>query len=78
MALFAFLFVVSIIGMFIVEPTFYLGWKRMTSTLSPFNTVNWLVTVVLLLPGFGLYKASEYFEKRREQTPIKPDARDGL
>lgn len=78
MALFALVFVASIIGMFIAEPTFYLGWKRMTSTLSPFNIANWLVTVVLLLPGIGLYKASDYFEKRRDQTPNEPDARDGL
>lgn len=78
MALFAVVFVASIIGMFITESTFYLGWKRMTSTLSPFNLANWLVTIVLLLPGIGLYKASEYFERRPDPTPNKPDARDGL
>lgn len=75
--LFALVFVASIVGMFIAEPTFYFGWKRVASTLSPFNIANWLVTVILLLPAIGLYKASEYF-KEKEETPNKPDARDGL
>jgi hypothetical protein len=78
MMLFALVFVASIIGIFIAEPTFYHGWKRMTSTLSPFNIANSLVTIVLLLPGIGLYKASEYFQERADQTPNKPDAGDGV
>ncbi|RJP74027.1 MAG: hypothetical protein C4532_03270 [Candidatus Abyssobacteria bacterium SURF_17] len=62
--LFAIVFLLSIIGMFLAEPSFYHGWKRVTATLSPFNSVNYFVVFICLLPAFGFYMASEYFEKR--------------
>jgi hypothetical protein len=71
MALFVIAFIVSIIGMFLAEPSFYHGWKRVTATLSPFNIANWIVTVVCILPGIGFYKASEYFERKVKQSPNK-------
>lgn len=67
--LFAIAFVLGIIGMFVAEPTLYLGWKRVTNTLSPFNVIGWLATFACLLPGIGFYKAGEYFEKRSKKAP---------
>ena len=55
---------ISIIGMFISEPSFIHGWNRFTATFSPFNIANFIVTVILLLPAFGAYKLHKYFENK--------------
>lgn len=71
MGLFVVVLMLSIIGMFLAEPSLYHGWKRMTETLGPFNIANWIVTLVCILPGIGFYKASEYFERKIKQSPNK-------
>lgn len=68
MAAFALVFVVSVVGMFVTAPSLYAGWQRVATTLSPFNIVNWIATVVLLLPGIGLYMASESLAKKLEKA----------
>jgi len=62
------LIIVSIIGMFLSEPSFYHGWKRVVETFSPFNIANFIVTVILLLPAIGAFKLKEYFEKKAESN----------
>ena len=62
------LIIISIIGMFLSEPSFYHGWKRVVETFSPFNIANFIVTIVLLLPAIGAFKLKEYFEKKAESS----------
>lgn len=59
---FALLVIVSIIGMYISEPSLFHFWRRVTATFSPFNISNYIVTFVLLLPALVFYKLSDYFE----------------
>lgn len=54
---------VSILGMFLSEPSFTHGWKRVIETFSPFNIANFIVTIIFLLPAIGAFKLKEYFEK---------------
>ncbi len=61
------LIIISVIGMFLSEPSFYHGWKRVVETFSPFNVANFIVTVILLLPAIGAFKLKEYFEKKAEK-----------
>jgi hypothetical protein len=63
-ALFMLSIVISVIGMYISEPSFDHFWRRLTSTFSPFNIANDLVMIVLLLPAIGFYKLSDYFKKK--------------
>jgi hypothetical protein len=35
------------------------GWWKLTELLSPFNVINWAVTVAILAPGIALQIASE-------------------
>ncbi len=35
------------------------GWWKLTELLSPFNVINWAVTVATLAPGIALQIASE-------------------
>ena len=62
------LIIISVIGMFLSEPSFYHGWKRVVETFSPFNIANFIVTVALLLPAIGAFKLKEYFEKKAEAS----------
>ena len=62
------LIIISIIGMFLSEPSFYHGWKRVVETFSPFNIANSIVTIVLSLPAIGFFKLKEYFGKKAKPS----------
>ena len=62
--LFALSVIVSVIGMYISEPSFSHFWRRFTDTFSPFNIINDIVIVVLILPAIGFYKLSDYFRNK--------------
>lgn len=56
--------IVSIVGMYISEPSFAHFWRRLTDTFSPFNIANYLIMFALLLPAIGFYKLSDYFKNK--------------
>ena len=58
--------IVSIVGLFISEPSFYHGWKRVCATLSPFNIGNTICIFILSLPAIIAFKCKEYFAKKLE------------
>jgi hypothetical protein len=50
-------------GLFIVASyaavVWFEGWWKLSELLSPFNVINWAVTVATLAPGIALEIASE-------------------
>lgn len=55
----------AIAGMLMTADTLWSGWSRVADTYSPFNIVNWLLNVLLLLPAIG---ALYWRNKRREEV----------
>lgn len=49
-----FLILAGIIGVWMKE-----GFSGVQDLLSPFNVVNWIVTIITLAPGIGLLMLSE-------------------
>ncbi|MBU3918881.1 hypothetical protein KKC63_03180 [Patescibacteria group bacterium] len=42
------------------------GWSKFTEIFSPFNLLNYLLILVLLLPAIGAYYLSERFLKSKD------------
>lgn len=55
--------VVAIVGLMIGAHGFWPGWQRVADIYSPFNVINWLMEVVLLLPAVGAYA---WLQRRRK------------
>ena len=64
LTLFVLSIIVSIIGMYISEPSFFLFWRRFTNTFNPFNIKNYIVMILLFFPAIGLYKLSDYLKNK--------------
>ena len=54
----------GVIGVWMKE-----GFSGVQELLSPFNVVNWLVTMATLLPGIGLLMLAKRLEDRKEAKP---------
>lgn len=44
------------------------GFGAVQQTMSPFNILNWIVTVVALSPGIAAHMLAERLESKREPT----------
>jgi hypothetical protein len=53
------------------------GFSGVQHFLSPFNVVNWVVTVITLAPGIGLFMLSEKLQSKPRQ-PIKRQKDDSF
>ena len=63
---------VGIIGVWMKE-----GFSGVQDLLSPFNVINWIVTIVTLAPGIGaLALVSKLQEKIGKEVPNKANAAD--
>ncbi len=66
------LFVISviggIIGMFLSEPSFMNGLRRVQDTFSPFNIWNSIVMLAVALPGIGLFHLRDKFRRKSLET----------
>jgi hypothetical protein len=66
------LILLGIIGVWMKE-----GFSGVQSLLSPFNIINWILTVLTLAPGLGaLALASKLQEKIGKEVPNKANAAD--
>ena len=61
------LLIISIVGNFLIEPSFYHGWKRLVETFSPFNVANDIAILVSFLPAALALKLEEVFKNRSEK-----------
>lgn len=59
LALAGFLILAAIIGVWMKE-----GFSGVQDLLSPFNVVNWIVTIITLAPGLGLLTLSEILQSK--------------
>lgn len=66
---------ISIFGMVITSNSFYEACKRITSTFSPFNIANFIVTLIALSPAIGAYVLYEYLEKKTRGDRAAPEKR---
>ena len=55
------LILIGIFGVYIKE-----GFGGVQATLSPFNVVNWLLTIAALAPGYCLILLANRLEKRKK------------
>jgi hypothetical protein len=51
---------IGIVGTWMKE-----GFSGVQGLLSPFNVINWLVTVIILAPGIGLLILSEKLRQKK-------------
>ena len=66
------LLIISIIGNFLIEPSFYHGWKRFVETFSPLNVANDIAILVSFLPAVLALKLEELFKKKAEKIGVTP------
>ncbi len=53
------------------------GFSGVQALLSPFNVINWIVTVLTLAPGIAVFAlASKLQEKMEKAVPNKANAAD--
>ena len=45
------------------EPSWQLGWSRVLERYNPFDIVNIILMIILLLPAIGAFLAKEHFEQ---------------
>lgn len=58
------LILAGIVGVWIKE-----GFSGVQGLLSPFNLVNWIVTIITLAPGIGLLMISEKLQSKVHASP---------
>ena len=50
------------------------GWSEVAETMSPWNPLNLIVTLIVLAPGYGLVKLGERLLDRAAWTEIEAKA----
>lgn len=64
------LILISVVGFFIGAPTLQEGWSQVQYTFNPFNFVNYLLILALLLPAVGFNILADKFETTKDKTDI--------